>query len=635
MFLNRIIPFLSFLCNIVSAYAQQYPVSDIPKELLSRANAVVREERISFDLDDSNLSQTTYKAITVLNQAGDKYAELVLYYDKSKTIKDIKGQIFDEFGKQTSKFNEKNFKDYSATSQVSMFDDIRVKHYAPAPYNYPYTIVYSYEVKHSQNLFIPYWRPNYFPDVAVAHSLYQLTCKHDQSVRIKAENISNAVKLAEMEKSKTYTWEVKNIQARKEEPFKPIADPEIICVKAVPETFHYFKKRGTVNNWSDFGKWVYDNLLAGKQDISSETKNKVRELTGHLNSQREKAEALYEYLQNKTRYVSVQIGIGGLEPYPASYVERLGYGDCKALVNYMQALLSEAGIQSLYCIVEAGKQKESLDIDFANAVDGNHIILCLPLENDTTWIECTSNKHPFGYIGNFTDDRMVLACTPEGGKILRTTPYPSSDNIQSRIGHLTITKNGDVEGAITTRFAGTQFDNHFENISKGQGEQHTLLKRYYDVDNISFSNNRYEVEKKPESAVIEKTDIILKKYAVKSNGQLIFHPNIFNIAKAVPESKNRMSPLYINRGYIDVDSITFNLQEDVKNKFHPIHSVVNSPMGDYELHITMHGNKILFFRKLEIREGTYPAESYSQFYDFMRKVSGADRGKFTLTLAVD
>lgn len=635
MLLYRIIFTLLVTICIVQASAQQYRVSDISKDLLSRANAVIQEEHISFELDYSNAFQTVHRVITILNKAGEKHAELVLYYDKSKTIKDIKGQIFDEFGNQINKFNQKDFKDYSATSQVSMFDDIRVKHYTPNFHTYPYTIVYSYEVKHTQNLFIPYWQPNYLPDLAVISSTYELNCKSDQLLRIKSENIPQPAHITTTEKSKTYSWIAKNIKARKEEPLKPFDQQDAILVKVVPETFHYFKKKGTVKSWSDFGKWVHENLLTGKQELSPETKDKVRELTAHLDSNKEKAKVLYAYMQHKTRYVSIQIGIGGLEPYPASYVDQLGYGDCKALVNYTQALLKEAGIESLYCIVEAGHQKKNLDIDFANAVDGNHIILCLPFEKDTTWLECTSNKHPFGYLGKFTDDRLVLACTPDGGKILRTTRYPYTRNLQHRVGDFKVTKTGSIQGSITTTFTGTQFDNHFENVSKGQHEQQELLKQFYDIDNISFSNNVYEVNTQTESTVNEQTDITIKNYVVKNKDQLIFSPNLFNLAKAIPESKNRTNPLYINRGYTDIDSITYSIEEQIKGRFHPINKVIDSPMGTYDLQITMKDDQLIFYRKLEIREGTYQPESYVQFYNFMREVSETDRGKFTLRLATD
>src|SRR5690606_16477195 len=172
-----------------------------------------------------------------------------------------------------------------------------------------------------------------------------------------------------------------------------------------------YKRTGKVTNWRDFGRGVQDGLLKGKQDLPAATIEKAKQIASQFDHTRDKPTVLYKYMQDKTRYVRVPIGICRFKPFAASYVDRLAYGDCKALVNYMQALLAAVDIPSLYCVVEAGNQKVSLDEPFANAVDGNHIILCVPFENDTTWLECTSNKSPFGYLGDFTDDRLVLACT--------------------------------------------------------------------------------------------------------------------------------------------------------------------------------------------------------------------------------
>ena len=611
--------------------AQNYAIDNMPKELRSRASAVIRDEHISIDMkNESNITQTVTKAITILNQSGLGYSELLLYYDKSKSIKDIKGQILDEFGQQVSKFSQKDFKDYSATGDVNMFDDVRVKHFSPNVTTFPFTVVYSYEIKHNQNLFIPYWRPNFRTDLAVQKSTYQFTTKNNFALRIKTENIDQNPVITENDKGKTYTWTVSNIKAQKAEPFAPIQDKNEIVVKIVPEEFFYFKKRGKVTNWKEFGKWVYDDLLRDKQDLPASTVEKARQITANASSPQEKAKILYEYMQNKTRYISIQVGIGGLEPFPASYVDRLGYGDCKALVNYMQALLHAVDIPSLYCIVEAGNQKVSLDESFANAVDGNHIILAIPFGKDTTWLECTSNRHPFGYIGDFTDDRLVLACTAEGGKVLRTKSYSFANNIQFRKGSFKVDESGSISGKMITNFAGTQFENHFANSLKSTSDQNKELLQLYNIDNISFDDFRYELNRDSTIQLIEKLTLNIRNYAVLNNNHYIFTPNLFNVSRAIPDSKNRVNPVYINRGYTDVDQLEFEFDKKISGNINPIAYKLESPMGNYELSVFAKDQKLYYKRKIQIKEGNYAPEDYQKYFDFMQKVSSYDRIKYNI-----
>ena len=79
----------------------------------------------------------------------------------------------------------------------------------------------------------------------------------------------------------------------------------------------------------------------------------------------------------------------------ASDVDKLGYGDCKALTNYTKTLLDAVDVESYYTVVYGGKRIRNIDKEFS-ATEGNHVILCLPNEEDYIWLECTSQKTPFG-----------------------------------------------------------------------------------------------------------------------------------------------------------------------------------------------------------------------------------------------
>ena len=113
----------------------------------------------------------------------------------------------------------------------------------------------------------------------------------------------------------------------------------------------------------------------------------------------EKAKIIYKYVQENTRYISVQIGIGGFRPINAIDVDRVKYGDCKGLSNYTMALLKAVNVPSYYTVVEAGNRKVDFEDDFADLRQGNHAILAIPYKGSYYWIDCTSQIHPFRIFG--------------------------------------------------------------------------------------------------------------------------------------------------------------------------------------------------------------------------------------------
>ena len=69
--------------------------------------------------------------------------------------------------------------------------------------------------------------------------------------------------------------------------------------------------------------------------------------------------------------------------------------------------MESQGIEAYYTIVYGDSNRRDIEEDFI-AMQGNHVILNLPNDGNPIWLECTSQKVPFGFIANFTDDRDVL-----------------------------------------------------------------------------------------------------------------------------------------------------------------------------------------------------------------------------------
>ncbi|WP_406826657.1 DUF3857 domain-containing transglutaminase family protein [Pedobacter sp. KACC 23697] len=626
---------LSLFLVAVTGFAQNnYDIDLIPPNLRNRANACIRNQETTVDMrSPDNVILNVKKAITVFNQNGEDEARLVIYYDKNISIKSIKGEVYNSVGKLTHKFSQNDFSDMSAADGFSLFVDSRLKHYLPSINEYPYTLVYNYEVRNKQNLIIPDWTPKPADDVSVEKSTYTFICKPTDRVRIKTQNYNGTPEVITDEKLKKTIWTVNNMVAVRAEPYSPARETYVTNVQIAPQAFYYYSHNGSYTNWTELGKWIYDDLLAERKALPTATIEMIKDLVKNERTDQDKARKIYRYLQDKTRYISVQIGIGGFQPIAASEVDRLGYGDCKALVNYMQSLLNAAGIASYYCVVAAGSEKKSMDPAYASMDQGNHIILCMPLKGDTTWLECTSQKIPFGFLGDFTDDRLVLACTEDGGKLLHTPKLTSAENLQTRKANLKIQSDGSISGKMNTVYAGSQYENQEPMIGKPVTEQHKLLKETYNIDNIDFETVLFAQEKDVHPKLLEDITVNIRNYAAVNGNKMFLQLNAFNLQRSIAEIKNRTLPVYVNRGYTDEDTIIYTLPDNVnaalivgQNK------TFKSVFGEYACKTSVEGNKLTYYRKFILNDGIFPAEKYAEFSRFINDVNAADYLKLALSL---
>ncbi len=359
-----------------------------------------------------------------------------------------------------------------------------------------YTVEYEYIIEHKGSLFYPIWTPYFDFDynIGVEKSQFTIVCPNDMDFRKKEVLIKYPVEVDKNEVSTSYSWQIDNLRPLDYEVFSPPKREIIPHIQFAPNSFEMDGYKGNMETWESFGNWL--NLLNSERtELSEETEIKINELKSQTKDTVEMVKIIYEYMQSKTRYVSIQIGIGGWQPFEAEFVDEKGYGDCKALSNYTKALLEVAGIKSHYTIVGSGSSPYEADPNFC-ANTFNHAILCVPVKNDTIWLECTSQKAPFGYLGEFTDDRNVLIVTDKGGKLVRIKKYEQNDNIQTRIANVQILDDGNAKAIIRTDYKGLKYDEIIRAFYYSPDEQKQWIYSKTEISDFKLNNFSFTEDRK-------------------------------------------------------------------------------------------------------------------------------------------
>lgn len=621
---------LAMLVNIVVLAKEEprYPVSAIPEDMKTGMYAVIREQELKFEINSSSSSTVYYHVvITILNSNAKDYAKKIVGYDKFNVVRSFKGIAYDASGSSIKKVKQSEIYDQSAFDGFSLYSDNRLKRADLSQGTYPYTVEFEYEIEQKALFFVPDFDLYEDDEISIQKSKYTLIYPIALKPRYKLFKIQEP-KAIYINNKERLEWSFENIKPDKFEKLSPDVNNVIPNISVAPVTFEFDNYAGKMDSWENFGKWI-TLLNKNRNTLPEPTKRHIRELTKNAKTTEEKVRILYEYLQNKTRYVSIQLGIGGFQPFEASVVEQNGYGDCKALSNYMVAILEEAGVKANYVLIRAGENARGIDITFPSS-QFNHAIVAVPNKTDTLWLECTSQTTPFGYMGNFTGDRFALMITEGGGKLVKTPTYTANDNTQSRTADVFVELTGDAKAKVKTQYRGRQYENDDLNfiLNSQYDDQKKWVQENTNIpafDIISFNM----VDKKDliPLAVVN-TELTLKRFATISGKRIFLNPNLMNRSTYIPEKLElRKTNVVLRTPYTDFDTIRYHLPEGIYPEFLPQPTKIKSRFGDYEATFTVDQGKLLYTRKFRMNKGEYPAESYKELTEFYKSINKADNTK--------
>ena len=629
--------FLLMLCAFMaytSLYPQEnsYQISKINPLLTKNANAVVRLDEMKVEVLANDLMVYEVKqVVTVLNKGGNGDARTQLYYDKERRIKSIEALVYDKNGKEIKRIKKKDFQDLSAADGFSLYNDDRLLYYRYTPVQYPYTLVYEYKVETSDTGFFPPWYFISGYEVSVEKSHYEIVYSNEGlKPEIKEYNLDGFDFQKDIAPGKV-VYKAENIPAFKYEQLGPSFVDIAPRLKVRLRNFTLKGVEANVADWNDLGVWMDNKLLKGQDGLPEETIIKIRELVSDVDDTLEKAKIVYQFVQDNTRYISVQIGIGGWQPISAIEVDKVKYGDCKGLSNYTKALLKEVGVEAYYTVVQAGNTKFDFDKDFS-VLQGNHVILAIPYQEEYYWIDCTSQVHPFGFIGDFTDDRNVLVVKPNGGEIVKTTSYLNEQNKQTTKAAYEISSDGAINGEVKIYTTGIQYDNRFH-LEKETSEN--IEKHYKDywsnINNLNIDSYEYENDKN-EISFQEKVVLNAKNYGAISNGRMIFELNAFNRIDYIPKRyRERIRPFEIQRGYVDKEVYNVKLPNGYSVEAIPGNKEVNSEFGSYTISVDLKDEEnIQYTRTFSLKSGVYPPNKYNDYRNFRKSVAKLEKGKVAL-----
>lgn len=629
----RILTLLVILLFSVQLLAaeKKYSCSDISIELKTAAKAIIR-------LDDQNLEilengevecQKVY-AITIMDENGEALSNFYGPYNKYLRLKSVSGRIYNAVGELEETLRGEDIMDVSMISSYSLYEDNRIKIIRPEYHEYPYTVEYTVNYKFKSLFIIPNWKiyPDY--NVAVEKASFSVTAPDRDRFRFMMRNLELEPEVSESDAGIVYLWNIESMTAVVDESLSPALKDVTPFLLLAPNSFDFGGSSGSMATWEEFGAWAY-SLREDKRELSAEEESRILSLVEGVEDKHEKVSILYRYMQNKVRYVNITMGIGGFEPIAASQVSEVGYGDCKALSNYMCSMLEVLGIESRYTLVRAGRSHPDFISEFPSQ-QFNHAIVAVPFETDTMWLECTSQILPAGYLGAFTDNREVLMVSEKGGELAFTPKFAPTNNSEWVKATCKLDANFGAEISYSNEYRGRYFgDQQSFILNNDKEEQKRSVQNGIRLSGFEINDFNFTINTVPEPVVGEQISISVKQMISPEGEYIPLQPGILSQELTLPgRSRNRLFPIVLRRGFVQQDSVSYLLPGNLEVHLIPDPVFIETEYGKFESHIEANGEQLSYYRRLILYDGSWSPDKFRDFYSFLRKVSSADKRKVLL-----
>jgi hypothetical protein len=576
----------------------------------------------------TTLTENTTIEIQVNNRDGEEFTNVSIPYSKMNKISKLEACIKDMNNKVIKKLKASDVKEHSDFEDYSFYSDNMVKEFTLKNNLYPYIFSYSYQLESNEFLGIEMWIPTIEREVPTRNASLTIEVPSNYPISYRNYGTTEVKKDTLFTTDIRYSWQAKYIPIGKNEIYMPDIIEFYPRVEVVPVNFSYVKK-GSFSDWISYGNWQY-SLIENLSDLPISEQEKIKSMIAGVTDKREQIKILYHYLQDETRYVNISIKTGGMKPFPASFVSENKYGDCKALSNYMKSMLSVIGIPSFYTKVYADDKIKTLDKSFPSQ-QFNHIILNVPLGNDTIWLDCTSNG-PFNYLGTFTQNRDVFIIDKNKSYLTRTPALTLKDVIDIRKVEFSENSNSETLAHFNNTYRSDDFM-YLATLAKSANESKKTQIIHNNYIEKGFDPLDYKLVESPrDSAYIQLSyNATTSKIYNQYGNEKIIHLLKFDI----PEFKKpalRKHPVQIDYPVYKSDTLNYKIPEGyiIFNKPNPVS--VTSEYGKYVMQFQQDASKIRVIKSFILNAGNYTLNQYPGFYDFIKKITDLENNTMIITV---
>lgn len=435
--------------------------------------------------------------------------------------------------------------------------------------------------------------------------------------------------------NKIYTWSLNNIKG-----FQGEAQSESVLYY-LPHIILYIKsyedngKTNTIlNDVNDLYQW-YSTLVDSIDENNLQKVQSIAEdVTKSLTTKKEKAEAIFNWVQENITYVAFEDGLGGFIPRSASSVCDKRYGDCKDMANLLYEMLNHVGIESYRTWIGTRDRPYSYWEVPTPMVD-NHMINTVVIENDTIFLDATDSYVPYGMPSAFTQTKeALLGIDKDSFKIIKV-PIQDMNKSVSEVNSVITLENDLVKVDETRSLTGYE---KVEFISDYTYKKDDKTEEEYLNTTLALGNNKTNYNNITKNNFDNKNTPLLLNYklSIDNYAKTVANKTYINldIDRTLSQSKidieNRKFSKKIDHKFKKVFTTTFKIPEGYKATDIPEELLYDNENFGFKIFYEQKDNEIIQHKLIYINTLSVNNNEFETWNDFIKSLTRAYKKSITI-----
>ena len=388
--------------------------------------------------------------------------------------------------------------------------------------------------------------------------------------------------------------------------------------------------------WARIGDW-YQGLASPSTESHQDVAAAARELVPQGAELTAKLEGVAAFMQQKIRYVGIEIGIGGLRPHSAEDVFRNRYGDCKDKATLLISMLDALGVRATWVLVDT--HRGFVDPG-APSISGNHAIAAIELpkgysdpamqaivlaKNGRRYLifDPTNEYVPIGSLPEYLQGGYGTLVLGSDSQVIELPVLAPAHNVFDRTAHFTLAADGQLAGKVVESSFGASSDEERRYLTmSSEKEQHEQLEErlHRDLSSFTVADQSAQNIRKLDQPLTLSYALTAPQYAKTAGSLLLVRPRVLGSVAEPFESRPRQYPVSFHAEGTWKEEVDIDLPAGYAVDELPQATTLDTPFATYHSSFAQKSGKLEYTREYVLKAMSLPAEDYAQLRSFEQAV---------------